>query len=343
MLFKLAYGLYKRTLTLLERIAPVEPTPLSSQQPLTGNDLARKNREAVESVLDTAGVKPVYRQHLGERTKIFADHRQAQALIRQLPQCIKEGVVVEATVFVMGRRRSVPARSIPVAWLVRLFVPLSRLDELTYYRLFGTRRDAKRYGKGFACRIRLVTRAADWWINPWSDVASSPVQQEAIRRLEAPSVTDVTFPIDLVYTWVDGADPDWADRKDAALRTLGYDVPHRSANRSRWENRNELLYSLRSVAMFAPWVRNIFIVTDQQSPSWLNQAGNSRVRIVDHSELFQASAALPTFNSHAIESVLHRIDGLSEHFIYMNDDFFFGAPSQPEDFFTATGQTKVFY
>ncbi len=72
--------------------------------------------------------------------------------------------------------------------------------------------------------------------------------------------------------------------------------------------------------MHAPWIRTIYIVTASQVPVWLNTA-HPRVRIIDHKELFPDPAAqLPTFNSLAIESVLHRIPGLSEYFLYFNND-----------------------
>ena len=38
---------------------------------------------------------------------------------------------------------------------------------------------------------------------------------------------------------------------------------------------------------------------------------------------------LPTHNSHAVESQLHHIPGIAEHFLYSNDDMFFGRPLQP--------------
>jgi hypothetical protein len=49
---------------------------------------------------------------------------------------------------------------------------------------------------------------------------------------------------------------------------------------------------------------------------------------------------LPTHNSHAVESQLHHIDGLAEHFLYSNDDMFFGRPLSPSLFFSPGGITK---
>lgn len=50
---------------------------------------------------------------------------------------------------------------------------------------------------------------------------------------------------------------------------------------SRFEDNEELRYSLRSVERHAPWVRHIFIVTNGQIPSWLN-LDNPRVTVVTH-------------------------------------------------------------
>lgn len=50
---------------------------------------------------------------------------------------------------------------------------------------------------------------------------------------------------------------------------------------SRFEDNEELRYSLRSIERHAPWVRNVFIVTNGQIPSWLN-LDNPRVTIVTH-------------------------------------------------------------
>ena len=93
-----------------------------------------------------------------------------------------------------------------------------------------------------------------------------------------------------------------------------------------------LKYSMRSVVKFAPWVRKFHLVTNGQVPYWLDTS-SSRVHLVTHQEIFEnASSDLPTFNSNAIEHNLHRIKGLSEKFIYFNDDVFLGAPVPVDDF-----------
>jgi len=103
-----------------------------------------------------------------------------------------------------------------------------------------------------------------------------------------------------------------------------------------------LRYSLRSVAMFAGWVNKVHIITRRpQVPAWLD-VSNPRVNVVHHDELSGFAPYLPTFNSTAIESFVHAVPGLSDHFLYSNDDFLFGAPTVREDFLTAEGKHRVF-
>lgn len=151
--------------------------------------------------------------------------------------------------------------------------------------------------------------------------------------------TDLTFAIDAVYTWVDGADEAWRARRDAHLGANAPANPH-SASDSRYTSRDELLYSLRSLEMFAPFVRNVYIVTDGQTPPWLD-TDHPRVRVVDHTEVFADPSVLPVFNSHAIESQLHHIEDLAEHYLYLNDDVFFGRPVSPSLFFHPNGLVKL--
>lgn len=149
---------------------------------------------------------------------------------------------------------------------------------------------------------------------------------------------DVTFPIDVVFTWVDGADL-WWQRKRASQTNLPYH--EEAANESRYRSRDELMYALRSIEMYAPWVRNIYVVTDDQRPSWLDDTVPG-LQVIDHRDIFTDTSVLPTFNSHAIETQLHHIDGLSEHFLYFNDDMMLGCEVTPQTFFHANGLTVFF-
>ncbi|XP_051976330.1 N-acetylglucosamine-1-phosphotransferase subunits alpha/beta-like [Xyrauchen texanus] len=110
---------------------------------------------------------------------------------------------------------------------------------------------------------------------------------------------------------------------------------------SRFEDNEELRYSLRSIEKHAPWVRHVFIVTNGQIPSWLN-LDNPRVSVVTHRDIFQNQSQLPTFSSPAIETHIHRIPGLSQKFIYLNDDVMFGKEVWPDDFYSHSKGQKVY-
>ncbi len=161
-------------------------------------------------------------------------------------------------------------------------------------------------------------------------------------------VTDVTFPIDAVYTWVDGDDLSWRaehDRyladHDRALRSGGTVLSEEAANAARYLDREDLRYSLRSLHLFADWVDHVYLVTCGQVPSWL-ATEHPRLTIVDHRDIFPDAGVLPTFNSHAIEACLHRIDGLAEHYLYVNDDVHLGRRVAPELFFAPNGSSRFF-
>ncbi|GAA3337912.1 stealth family protein [Amorphoplanes nipponensis] len=170
-----------------------------------------------------------------------------------------------------------------------------------------------------------------------------PARYRTREIFTTPSLDRISFPIDAVYTWVDGSDPAWQARKAAALAANPWlhDASKLANNDSRYTSRDELRYSLRALHCFAPWIRHVFLVTDDQVPAWLDTA-HPRITVVSHKEIFGHTGTLPTFNSQAIESRLHRIPGLSEHFLYLNDDVFLGRPVGPELFFTPGGLTRFF-
>lgn len=160
----------------------------------------------------------------------------------------------------------------------------------------------------------------------------------SLVAFEVSPADQVQFDIDVVYTWVDGDDPAWIARRGIALGAIDESQLIEPADRdARYRQRDELRYSLRSLRMYAPWVRHVWIVTDDQTPNWLD-LDSDWVTLVSHRDIWPSDGVgLPTFNSHAIESRLHHIEGLAEHFIYMNDDFLIGRPVNPESFFFANG------
>ncbi len=143
--------------------------------------------------------------------------------------------------------------------------------------------------------------------------------------------------VDFVYLWVDGNDPAWQAKRNAVI---GKTDSNPSADcKGRYADNDELKYSLRSLEKYAPWIRNIFIVTDNQVPKWLDTS-NPKIKIIDHTEILPAQS-LPCFNSCLIEHYIWRIPGLSEHFLYGNDDLFINRPVQPSDFFDKNGRPII--
>lgn len=135
--------------------------------------------------------------------------------------------------------------------------------------------------------------------------------------------------VDVVFTWVDYSDSGWRSlyEEHGGGQVLDPD---------RFKQSDELKYAIRSVRLYAPWVRNIIIFSNCSPPSWFRETDNTRW--VDHTDVIPCQY-LPLFNSHAIETFLHMIPGLSDKFLYLNDDFFLCAPAAYSDFFTPHGLT----
>lgn len=144
------------------------------------------------------------------------------------------------------------------------------------------------------------------------------------------------FPdMDAVITWVDGDDPAHRQKRQAYL---GIRPEPGAADPTRFGDCGEIEYCVASLLRFAPWLRRIHIVSDAQTPALIERlrgsAFESRVRVVDHRSIFAGfEQFLPTFSSLSIESMLWRIPGLAEHFIYLNDDFQLLRAVAPGDFF----------
>ncbi|XP_031330046.1 N-acetylglucosamine-1-phosphotransferase subunits alpha/beta [Photinus pyralis] len=136
--------------------------------------------------------------------------------------------------------------------------------------------------------------------------------------------------VDVVYTWVNGSDPRFLANLRAFLRT---DVSTTTQDYSsqRFDDKYELKFSLRSLEKYAPWVNHVYIVTNGQIPYWLN-LDYEKVTVVSHEEIFADGDDLPSFSSPAIESHLHRIPGLTDRFVYFNDDIFLGKTVYLDDF-----------
>lgn len=139
-----------------------------------------------------------------------------------------------------------------------------------------------------------------------------------------------TANLDFVLTWVDGNDPSWQNEK--RKYSIQKEEPSSTDNRvERYRDWDNLQYWFRGVEKFAPWVRKIHFVTWGHLPSWLNTE-HPKLHIVNHED-YIPKKYLPTFNSHTIEWNFHKIKGLSERFVYFNDDVFLLNSVRPKDFF----------
>lgn len=138
--------------------------------------------------------------------------------------------------------------------------------------------------------------------------------------------------IDFVITWVDGSDPVWDMQRQETLRKQGIFVDESLDNSTaRYRDWDILKYWFRGVETFAPWVNQIHFITYGHLPKWLKEE-HPKLHIVRHEDFIPAEF-LPTFSSHPIEWNFHRIEWLTENFVYFNDDMFLIKKVSPEDFF----------
>ena len=132
--------------------------------------------------------------------------------------------------------------------------------------------------------------------------------------------------IDFVIIWVDGSDEKWREEKAKYSPNKNHDA--RDIRYRDWDN---LKYWFRGVEKYAPWVNKIYFVTCGHYPDWLNK-NNPKLVCIKHSD-YMSKEYLPTFSANPIELNLHRIEGLSEKFVYFNDDMFIVNPVKETDFF----------
>ncbi|PYF81049.1 Stealth-like protein [Marinomonas alcarazii] len=151
------------------------------------------------------------------------------------------------------------------------------------------------------------------------------------------NVTELQLePIDAVITWVDGKAEKHRQKRQKYMAREALPLHENAANPHRWMCNDEILYCIQSIENNAPWIGKIWIVVDDKGPdlSSLSENIRAKVHLAYHAEIFDGfTQVLPTFNSLTIESMLWRIDGLSERFIYFNDDVFLAAPLEPTDVF----------
>ena len=149
-----------------------------------------------------------------------------------------------------------------------------------------------------------------------------------------------TDKIDAVITWVDGNDPMHQAKRAQYLTHKREDARKDVAGETRFNQVGEIYYCIASILRFAPWINKIYIVTDNQDPKvddFINRHFPEKkipIEIVDHKVIFKGyEKYLPTFNSISIETLLWRIPGLNEKFIYFNDDVMLHRQVSPNDFY----------
>lgn len=139
-----------------------------------------------------------------------------------------------------------------------------------------------------------------------------------------------TKEIDIVIAWVDGSDLVWQNDKRKRMEEQGMQVQV-DDREERYRDWGLMRYWFRGIEKFAPWVRKIHFVTYGHLPKWLDTK-QPKLHIVNHRD-FIPEKYLPTFSCHVIEWNFHRIEGLSENFVYFNDDIFLLKKVSPNDFF----------
>lgn len=139
------------------------------------------------------------------------------------------------------------------------------------------------------------------------------------------------IPIDFVITWVDGSDEEWVKKKSKYVVT---EANKSDSGENRYRDYGLLKNWFNRVWKFAPWVHNVFLITDNQAPLWAKN--DSRITVVNHTDFIPAKN-LPTFNSNVIELNLWRISNLEEHFVCFNDDMYITQSVKPTDFFSDKG------
>lgn len=141
-------------------------------------------------------------------------------------------------------------------------------------------------------------------------------------------------PIDAVILWVDGNDKNYQEKIIPYLKNI--DSIKSTKFKSKYDQVDEIKFTIDSILKFASYIRNIYVVTDNQTPNFLlnNNQVYKNVSIIDHKIIFSDyENYLPVFNCRPIETCIYRIPNLAEHFIYFNDDFSLINNTTPNDFF----------
>lgn len=305
----------------------------------TPADAERDDLLTVAAAIEAAGIAVLLVRDANRRPKLVVDTTHADAALAALRDPDLGPVYLKAR-----GEDPVPAHSVTPS--------RNAVEAYAVFRPRTSTEGSYRYGSALAPRLELWRFGAQTVEAPRpsaltrrtfavADLDLVEVERygrrwRTIAGMFDPHPNEFTEDVDMVFSWVDGSSSEF--QRQRAARMQGYVVGDGDDNAARYRQVDELRYALRSVHMYAPWVRRIFIATDSPTPEWL--ADHPKVTIVRSEEFFADPSVLPTHNSHAVEAQLHRIPGLAEHFLYSNDDMFFGRPVTPELFFSGSGISR---
>lgn len=356
-------NLKNRLLGRSQPTATVSPKPTPPRQhprvPLAGRrpqDARRENLAFVAETLEAAGIDYVVVRARRATRSVVAVRSEHRSSVMAALESAAAGTPFLATLVTAAEREATSI--IPLSTLLTEVGDAESEYHLLRIFCFYTDMDGSlSLGRDYACDLEFWSPDPDqdgWLVAPRPNVIAQSIAEEELTPVEVvdgdrtypvgrvfqrTTIDDVTFPVDAVYLWVDGSDPVWAERM-RAHRPSDEQSANVDAQPERFRDFEELRYSLRSLDMYAPWIRTIYLVTDGQRPDYL-QFDDPRLVLIDHSQIADPEY-LPMFNSDAIVTWLHRIPGLSEHFLYLNDDCFFGQDTTPATFFHPSGLLKVF-
>ena len=295
----------------------------------------------IRDILDAAGIEYLLVRGNDERPVIAVSWTER----KNLRQALVEGCA-NAPFY----SKTVDAKKSPA--LLVADGALSKTNKSRIFRLFRPRvhvASGMNYGANIGVQIELWSISDEEIVLPVENSLTrrTVLPEEAVRgtverfgriwptieNMFADHASDISFDIDLVFSWVDGSSKEFQAQR--AKRMQNYIVGEGDESEARFRQIDELKYALRSIHMYAPWIRRIFVATDSDRPDWL--ADDPRVTFMPSEKFFADPSVLPTHNSQAVECQLHHIPGLAEHFLYSNDDMFFGRPVGPDMFFSPGG------
>lgn len=284
----------------------------------------------IRHILDAAGIEYLLVRGNDERPVIAVSWTER----KNLRQALVEGCA-NAPFY----SKTVDAKKSPA--LLVADGALSKTNKSRIFRLFRPRvhvASGMNYGANIGVQIELWSISDEEIVLPVENSLTrrTVLPEEAVRgtverfgriwptieNMFADHASDISFDIDLVFSWVDGSSKEFQAQR--AKRMQNYIVGEGDESEARFRQIDELKYALRSIHMYAPWIRRIFVATDSDRPDWL--ADDPRVTFMPSEKFFADPSVLPTHNSQAVECQLHHIPGLAEHFLYSNDDMFFGRP-----------------